>query len=68
MLLKTTIILMLIAILASLFTALFRLLHTQNAADRAGMVKALTIRVGLSITLFVLLLIGFRLGIIPALK
>jgi hypothetical protein len=49
-------------ILFSLFSALFFLLKDKGGSTRT--VKALTIRVVLSITLFVLLLLGFHFGFI----
>jgi Protein of unknown function (DUF2909) len=49
-------------ILVSLFSALYFLLKDKGGSERT--VKALTIRVVLSITLFVLLLLGFHFGFI----
>jgi hypothetical protein len=49
-------------ILFSLFSALYFLLKDRGTSTRT--VKALTVRVVLSITLFVLLLIGFKTGLI----
>ena len=49
-------------ILASLFSALYFLLKDKGQSTRT--VKALTVRVALSILLFVLLLIGFKTGLI----
>jgi hypothetical protein len=49
-------------ILLSLFSALFYLLKDKAGSTRT--VKALTLRVVLSITLFVLLLLGFHFGFI----
>ena len=49
-------------ILFSLFSALYFLMKDKGQSRRT--VKALTIRVVLSIVLFVLLLIGFKLGLI----
>ena len=49
-------------IVFSLFSALYFLLKDKGRSERT--VKALTIRVALSITLFVLLLLGFQLGFI----
>ena len=49
-------------ILFSLFSALYFLMKDKGQSRRT--VKALTIRVVLSIVLFVLLLIGFKLGFI----
>lgn len=49
-------------ILFSLFSALYFLLKDRGTTTRT--VKALTIRVVLSIVLFLLLLLSFKLGII----
>ncbi len=49
-------------ILFSLFSGLYFLLKDKGQSRRT--VKALTIRVGLSIMLFLLLLIAFKLGFI----
>lgn len=59
---KLFIVLMLFAVLGSLFSGLYYI-YRDPAGVRA--VRALTWRIGLSVTLFVLLLIGFRFGIIP---
>lgn len=60
---KIITIVLLIAILGSLFSALFRLMNKRGATD-ASVVKALTLRVALSIGLFALLLLSFQLGLI----
>jgi hypothetical protein len=52
----------LLAIVASLGTALFHL--ASGRGDSGKMVRALTIRVGLSIALFILLIIAWRSGLI----
>jgi len=62
MLTKIFIILMLIAILASLFSALVFLMKDKGTGTRT--VKALTWRIGMSITLFILLMAGFYFGLI----
>ena len=49
-------------ILFSLFSALYFLLKDKGTSTRT--VKALTVRVLLSIALFALLLLGFKLGLI----
>lgn len=59
---KLFVILMLIAIVVSLGSAFFSLF--RNKGTGTGTVKALTIRVGLSITLFVVLMVLAALGII----
>ena len=62
MLLKVIIVLTLIVILGSLFSALFFLAKDKKGSERT--VKALTIRIGLSILLFILLMVGYFTGII----
>lgn len=62
MLIKILIVVTLIAIVGSLFSALFYLAKDKTGGDRT--VKALTIRIGLSITLFILLMIGYYFGFI----
>lgn len=53
----------LVFIVLSLGSALYYLVRDKGNSDRT--VKALTIRVALSITLFLLLMLGFYFGIIP---
>ncbi len=53
----------LLIILGSLFTALYRLTHKKE--DSATVVKALTLRVGLSIGLFIALFVNYYFGFIP---
>jgi uncharacterized protein YacL len=60
---KLLAVLLLLIILASLFTALYRL--TQKKEDSATVVKALTLRVGLSIGLFIALFANYYFGLIP---
>ena len=55
--------LFIIFILASLASALYYLIKDKGQSDRA--VKMLTVRVGLSLALFILLMGGYYLGIIP---
>lgn len=50
-------------ILASLFSALYYLIKDKGQSERT--VKALTIRIVLSITLFALLMLGFYFGWFP---
>jgi len=57
---KLIIVLLLIGVLGSLFSGLFFLLRDQGSGDRA--VKALTLRIGLSMALFALLMLGYRYG------
>jgi hypothetical protein len=59
---KPLIILTLIAIVASLAHALFAM--TSGPSDSRRMVRSLSIRVGLSVALFVFLMIGWHLGLI----
>jgi hypothetical protein len=50
-------------ILASLGSALFFLVRDRGQSTRT--VKALAVRVALSLALFLLLMIGYKLGFIP---
>ena len=63
MLVKIFIIVMLLLIVGSLFSALAFLYKDNGSGERT--VKALTIRISLSIFLFVSLMLGFYFGIIP---
>lgn len=56
------VILVLVCIVATLFSALFFMFRDKGDSKR--MVKALTIRVALSVTLFLLLMAGFYFGLI----
>ena len=60
---KIAIVLALLLIAGSLASALVFIYRDQGRSDRA--VKALTLRVGLSIGLFLLLMAGYYFGIIP---
>lgn len=60
---KILVILFLLVILGSLASALYYLVRDKGGSDRT--VRALTWRIGLSITLFVLLMVGYYSGIIP---
>lgn len=60
--LRLLIIAALLAIVASLGTALFHL--ASGRGDSGKMVRALAIRVGLSVALFILLIIAWRSGLI----
>jgi len=53
----------LVVIVASLASALVYLVRDKGGSDRT--VKALTVRVTLSVTLFLLLLAGYYFGLIP---
>ncbi|BEV07251.1 MULTISPECIES: twin transmembrane helix small protein [unclassified Methylophilus] len=60
MLIKIATILILIVIIGSLFSALLFLLKDKRGSDRT--VKALTLRIGLSIFLFLALVIAAHFG------
>jgi hypothetical protein len=62
MLLKIVVIVMLALIVASLFSALVFLFKDKGHGKRTA--QALTWRIGLSITLFLMLMAGFHFGII----
>ena len=53
-----------ILILASLASALYYLFKDKGGSDRT--VRALTYRVGLSITLFIMLMLAYYFGWLPA--
>ena len=61
--LRVLVVLLLVAIVGSLLSGLFYLYRDRGEGER--MARVLTWRIGLSITLFVLLLLGFRFGLIP---
>ena len=63
MFLKIIVIVMLLLIFASLFSALVFLFKDQGRGTRTA--RVLTWRIGLSVTLFLLLMAGFYFGIIP---
>jgi hypothetical protein len=50
-------------ILASLASALYYLIKDKGQSDRV--VKALTVRITLSLTLFLLLMAGYYFGVVP---
>jgi len=60
---RLLVILFLIVIVGSLGSALFYLIRDKGQSER--MVRALTVRITLSIVLFVLLMVGYATGIIP---
>jgi hypothetical protein len=60
---RLVVIAFLIIIVASLASALIYLIRDRGQADRT--VKALTVRVALSVTLFLLLMVGYYFGFIP---
>ncbi|MEW6118553.1 MAG: twin transmembrane helix small protein [Pseudomonadota bacterium] len=55
--------LFIVLILASLASALYYLIKDRGQTDRT--VKMLTVRVGLSLALFILLMAGYYFGIVP---
>ncbi|MBI5922537.1 MAG: twin transmembrane helix small protein [Betaproteobacteria bacterium] len=61
-LVKLVIAMALLAIVVSLGVALWRLISDRGGSHRA--VKALTFRIGLSIALFLLLLLGMFTGVV----
>lgn len=63
MVIKAIVIAMLIGIFVSMASAAVYLFRERG--DSIKMVKALTYRIALSVTLFLLLLAGFYFGIIP---
>ncbi len=62
MLFKIVVVLVLLFIIASLFSALYFLAKDKDGGARTA--KALTLRIGLSIALFVFLLLGYYFGLI----
>ncbi len=60
---KIVIIAFLVVILGSLASALFYLMRDKGGSDRT--VKALTVRVALSLTLFLILMLSYYFGLIP---
>lgn len=60
---KLLVVLLLLAIVGSLFSGLFFLYRDRGGGTRT--VRALTLRIGLSIVLFVILLVSLRLGFVP---
>ncbi len=61
-LIKLLVILALVGIVGSLGTALFHL--SSSRGDSKKMARALTVRVGLSVALFALLMLAWYLGLI----
>jgi cytochrome bd-type quinol oxidase subunit 2 len=59
---KVLIVVMLVAIVASLGSALFHL--SSRRGDSRRMFRSLALRVGLSVSLFILLMIAWSLGLI----
>jgi hypothetical protein len=63
---KYLVIFVLLLIIGSLFSALTFLFKDRGHKDSTRMVKALTLRIGLSMALFLALGAGYYFGIIPA--
>lgn len=59
---KLVIIVMLLLIVGSLFSALFYLMKDKGSGERTA--RALTLRISLSLVLFLLLMVGYYTGII----
>ena len=64
MLIKTLIIIAFVAIIASLGSALFHLVKHKDQANSEKTLKALTFRIGLSVALFIFVVILTATGII----
>ena len=62
MLIKLLIIATLLVIVGSLFSALFYLIKDKGQGERTA--KALTLRISLSMALFLLLMLGYYTGVI----
>jgi len=60
---RIVVIAMLVLIVGSLGSALWFLIRDKGTSDRT--VKALTVRISLSIGLFLLLMAGYYFGVIP---
>jgi DMSO/TMAO reductase YedYZ heme-binding membrane subunit len=60
---KYLVVALLIVVIISLFSGLFYLFKDKGQGTRV--VKALTIRVGLSITIFLILMASYYFGLIP---
>lgn len=60
---KILIVVLLLAVLASLFSGLFFLYRDRGQSQRT--VRALTLRIGLSLLLFITLLLGYHFGYLP---
>ncbi len=64
MLIKTLIIVAFIAIIVSLGSALFHLVKHKDAEHSQKTVKALTFRIGLSVVLFIFVIIAMATGLV----
>ena len=61
-LIRIAVIVLLLAIVGSLASALVYLFRDDNDSRRT--VRALTVRIGLSVSLFILLLVAYAMGVI----
>ena len=59
---KIIVVLFLLFIVGSLFSGLFYLVKDKGASERT--VRALTLRISLSVILFILLMIGYATGLL----
>ena len=59
---KILVVLILFTIIGSLFSGLFFLIRDKGASERT--VRALTVRISLSVLLFILLMIGYATGLL----
>lgn len=59
---KIIIVVLLLAVIVSLTSGMFFLVHDKGETDRS--VKSLTIRISLSIALFIMLIVGYFTGMI----
>lgn len=59
---KIVVVLLLLAVLVSLSSGMFFLVHDKGESDRT--VKSLTIRITLSVALFLMLFVGYFTGMI----
>lgn len=64
MLIKLLIVLTLIAIVFSLGAGFFALMREKNDSSSRGTVRALSWRIGLSLLLFILIILGIATGVI----
>ncbi len=62
MLVKIIVVLFLVIIIGSLFSGLFYLVRDKGTSERT--VRALTVRISLSVLLFILLMIGYATGLL----
>jgi Na+/pantothenate symporter len=60
MLIKTIIVVLLILVILSLGAGMFTLIKDQNKSDRT--VKFLTLRIALSVSLFIIIIVSFFMG------